>query len=245
MKHLIIHVKDHVNRKELIEQNLANHIEWKFFDAVEYKNFIDSKTNLKIKHQFVRYGGDSGERILTPADILDTKTNAIYKYIPANNLETEYKPYNIFLSEQQISLALSHINAIKYFFETNDDDVFVLCEDDVKINPSEDPIKFYNELLQLEFDICILCESPGYGMNLPLNKQISDKFFEVKPHWYSGAAGYCIKRSCYDIIKDIEIVSFAADDLFGILQVDCECKIIASNSPLFALNELSKYSTIN
>jgi hypothetical protein len=245
MKHLIIHVEEHTNRKNLIEIDLADRIEWNFFDAIEYKNFIDAKTNIKIEHEFVKYGGDSGKRILTPTDILDTKTNTIYKYIPANNLETKYKPYNIFLSEQQISLALSHINAIKYFFETNDDDVFVLCEDDIKINPSEDPIKFYHELLKLEFDICILCESPGYGMNLPYNKKINDKFFEVNPHWYSGAAAYCIKRSCYDIIKDIEIISFAADDLFGILQVDCECKIITSNNPLFVLNELSKHSTIN
>ena len=245
MKHLVIHVPEHVERGELIKQELSDKISWEFFDAVEYKNLIDSDTNEKLEHTFIHYHGDSGDRVLKESNILDTKTGNTYRYIPSNNLETIYKPYNPFLSEKEISLALSHINAIKYFFENNSDDYFVLCEDDIKLNPNYDPNEFYFHLLNLDFDLAVLCQSPANMFKLPCANQITDTFYEVSSHWYSGSAAYCIKRSCYDIIKDMGIVSFTADDLFGILQLDCECKVVSSMPFLFLLNELSKNSTIS
>lgn len=245
MKHLIIHVDEHLQREQLIRTELGDKIDWEFFSAVKYSNLVDFETNQEIEHEFIRYGGDSGQRILSPKTILDKFSGKKYKYIPANNLETIFNPYNIFLSSPQISLAISHINAIKYFFENNDAEYFVLCEDDVKLNPKVDISKLYDEMLKLDFDICLLSESPCHGMKRPGNKKINNIFYEVHPHYYSGVAAYCVKRSCYDIIKDIDFISFAADDMVGVLQVNCECKVISPYNPLFFLNDLSKISTID
>lgn len=245
MKHLIIHVDEHLQREDLIRNEFGNKIDWEFFPAVKYSNLVDLETNQEIEHKFIRYGvGDSGPRILSPKTILDKFSGKKYKYIPANNLETIFNPYNTFLSSPQISLAISHISAIKYFFENNDVEYFVLCEDDIKINSKVDISNLYGEMLKLDFDICLLSESPYHKYRRPKQKEINDYFYEIFPHQYSGAAAYCIRRSCYDIVKSIDIVSFAADDMFGILQMDCDCTIIQPYDIPFLLNDLSKNSTL-
>lgn len=245
MKHLIIHVDEHLQREQLIITELGDKIDWEFFSAVKYSNLVDFETNQEIEHEFIRYGGDSGPRILSPKTILDKFSGKKYKYIPANNLETIFNPYNIFLSSPQISLAISHINAIKYFFENNDAEYFVLCEDDVKLNPKVDISKFYDEMLKLDFDICLLSESPYHKKERPKLKDINNYFYETSSRdHYSGSAAYCINRSCYDIIKNMDIVSFTSDDIFGILQMDCDCKIIQPYDLPFLLNDLSKNSTL-
>jgi len=246
MKHLIIHVDEHLQREQLIRTELADKIDWEFFPAVKYSNLVDFETNQEIEHMFIRYGvGDSGPRILSPKTILNKFSGKKYKYIPANNLETVFKPYNIFLSSAQISLAISHITAIKYFFENNDAEYFVLCEDDIKLNPKVDISKLYDEMLKLDFNICLLSESPYHKYNRPKLKGINNYFYEILNHQYSGSAAYCIKRSCYDIINNMNIVSFTSDDIFGILQMDCECKIVQPYDIPFLLNDLSKNSTLH
>lgn len=244
MKHLIIHVDEHLQREQLIKTELGDKIDWEFFPAVKYSNLVDFETNQEIEHEFIRYGGDSGPRILREKTILDKFSGEKYKYIPANNLETVFIPYNIFLSSPQISLALSHINAIKYFFENNDDEYFVLCEDDIKLNQKVDIYRLYDKMLKLDFDICLLSESPCHKYERPKLKEINNYFYEILNHQYSGSAAYCIKRSCYNIIKDMDIVSFTSDDIFGILQMDCDCKIIQPYDIPFLLNDLSKNSTL-
>lgn len=245
MKHLIIHVDDHVDREKLIKKEIGDQINWEFFPAVKYQNLIDCDIDVPIEHTFIQYNGDSGPRILDRKNILDKVENKKYTYVPAGTLETKYTPYNSFLSDSMISLAASHMNAIKWFFENNSEDYFVLCEDDIKLNSTVNLDNLYSDLLTLEFDICLLSESPCHGLKRPGDKKINDIFYEVHPHYYSGVAAYCVKRSCYDIIKDMDFISFAADDMIGVLQVDCECKVISPYIPLFLLNDLSKISTID
>jgi hypothetical protein len=245
MKHLIIHVDEHVDREKLIKKELGTQIDWEFFPAVKYQNLIDCDTGKPIMHTFIQYNGDRGPRILDKKNILDKAENQKYFYIPAGMLETKYNPYNSFLSDSMISLAISHMNAIKWFFENNSEEYFILCEDDIKLNPTLNIVDLYSTLLTLNFDICLLSESPYHKMKRPGDNKINNLFYEVEPHYYSGVASYCVRRSCYDIIKDMNFISFAADDLVGILQLDCECKVIAPYNPLFLLNDLSKISTID
>lgn len=179
-----------------------------------------------------------------PIILKDVVTNKIYNYIPFTHFYGNHKPY---LTSQMLTLisnGLSFKETLRYHYENNEEDYCVILEDDVYINDVEYLKTVYNQLQKMDFDVCILCESPKKEPR-PKFRQINENIYEINPHLICGTGACMFTRSFYNKLKYLDFISFAADCLISVCQENYGCKILCSDQPVFKLGEVSKQSTIS
>lgn len=179
-----------------------------------------------------------------PTILKDVTTDKIYNYIPFTHFYGNHKPYLTSQTLTLISSGLSFKETLRYHYENNTEEYCVILENDVYINDLDYLKNVYDQLQKMDFDVCILCESPKKEPR-PKFRQINEYIYEIAPHYMCGAGAFMFTRNFYNKLKYLDLISFTADTIISVYQENYGCKILCSDQPVFKLGEVSKQSTIS
>ena len=225
IKIIVINLEKHKDRKNhmLNEINKISKIESEFFKG------IDGREEIK------QIETDNKE-----IDILLYK-NSIF--VSNYNERIDYKNRGK-LSLGQIGADLSHLFVCDKLIFDDDNDYYLVLEDDSTLNVNENILYEYINNLPGNFDFIHLDTSDWY--NFEKTSKENDYYYNVKKNFFNRASAYIVSKN-----GAAKYVSFVKnnicrppDDSFSNLFTFKNFKVLIPNEWLFVLSEHSKNSTI-
>lgn len=244
------------DRKHSVQDQMESvGVSMNFCQAIDRKYMVNDATGLPIDlHEVTLAAGDRIPGVVTPIKIryTDPSTNLVerFQYIPPGMIRSKYVPYTSVLYLGTIGCSLSHLKCLKMFDDSGCDYALIL-EDDIDVVSKDKGfihscLKIY---LNEQFEFFLL--GTGFHRDYVPNQHgyCNGDVYETAVQYYSGSSAYIISREGLNAIKplvgDFRTVFSAADEFFGLCQLDLNCRILSTRNKVFRLHETLVQSTMN